>query len=89
MACYIITFEIKDSAKLSGLKEALMSYGGYCPLNATSWAILTEKKAAEIRDHLRSKIGPNDRIFVIRSGSEGAWFNAYGNDNSEWLKKNL
>lgn len=89
MACYIVTFELKDSARLPGLEEALKSFSGYCPLNATSWAITTEKKAVEVRDHLTTKLGPADRLFVIRSGSEGAWWNSYGKEHNDWLKKYL
>ena len=89
MPSYIVTFELKDSAVQPGLWEALKSYSSYCPLNATSWAIMTDKKAIEIRDHLATKLGPDDRLFVIRSGSEGAWRNSYGKENDEWLKKNL
>ncbi len=101
MACYIVTFELKSPAhvlglpqtalksRLAGLQTALKSYPGYCPLNATSWAIKTDKKAREVRDHLATKLGPGDRLFVIRSGSEGAWRNPYGEENNDWLKKNL
>lgn len=89
MACYIVTFELTESSRLPALKEALKSFAGYCPLNATSWAILSDKKASEVRDQLMTVLGAGDRLFVIRSGSEGAWRNSYGEKNNEWLKKNL
>ena len=89
MACYIVTFELTESSRLPALKTALKSFGGYCPLNATSWAILSEKKATEVRDELAAVLGAGDRLFIIRSGSEGAWRNSYGEKHNEWLKKNL
>ncbi len=89
MACYIVTFEVKDSAKLTLLKEGLKSYGSYCPINASSWAIVTKDTAAQIRDHLMSLIDLNDSLFVIRSGVEAAWRLEYGQAHTDWLKKNL
>ena len=89
MVCYIVTFEVKDPAKLASLKAGLKSYGGYCPINENAWAITTADTAVKIRDHLSSLIDPNDRLFVIRSGVEAAWRNAYGQENTDWLKKYL
>jgi hypothetical protein len=74
---------------LPAFREALKAFAGYCPLNATSWAIVSDKKAAEVRDELKVGLGPSDRFFVIRSGTEAAWLNAYSEKHAEWLKKNL
>ncbi|OGX44439.1 MAG: hypothetical protein A3H41_02340 [Omnitrophica WOR_2 bacterium RIFCSPLOWO2_02_FULL_45_28] len=89
MACYIVTFEVKDPAKLTSLIEGLKSYGSYCPVNASTWAIITSNTAVQIRDHLMSLIDINDRLFVVRSGAEAAWRNAYGQVHTDWLKKYL
>lgn len=89
MACYIVTFEVKDSAKLISLKEGLKSYGSYCPINESAWAIVTENTAAQIRDHLMSLIDINDSLFVVRSGAEAAWRLVYGQAHTDWLKKYL
>ena len=89
MACYIVSFEVSDPAKLNSLKEGLKSYGAYCPVNQGCWAILSPKTHLEIRDHLSKLIDSTDRLFVVRSGTAAAWWNAYGPENSEWLKKNL
>ena len=90
MRCYIVIFEVGDPTKIPLLIDKLRtSFKGYCPLTAHSWAILTDKKSAEVRDLLRPCLGTGDRLFVFRSGTEGAWLNAYGDKNSEWLKKNL
>lgn len=89
MACYIVIFELKDSSELPTFKDALKSFSGYCPLTPHSWAIITDQKAAEIRDKLASSINAGSRVFVIRSGTEGAWRNSYGEKHNEWLKKYL
>lgn len=89
MACYVVTFEVNNVLKRNALKEGLKSYGSYCPIHDNAWAIITPNTAAQIRDHLTPFIDPTDRLFVVRSGSEAAWSNAYGEQHSDWLKKNL
>lgn len=89
MSTYIISFDIIDATKKAAFKEKMKSYGTYCPINANCWAIVTDKKATEIRDFLKTGLVNPDRIFVIRSGTEAAWTNAFADANSEWLKKRL
>ena len=89
MACYIVIFELKDVTQLPALKEALKSFSGFCPLTKRSWAIKTDQSAKEVRDKLAATMGPSDRLYVFRSGTEGAWRNAYSDRHSAWLKKNL
>jgi hypothetical protein len=89
MYCYIVAFEVKDPVKLASLKEGMKTYGTYCPINATTWAIVSSTSAVEIRDRLTNLLDPTDRFFVVRSGVEAAWKNPYGIGNTEWLKKNL
>lgn len=89
MACYIVDFEIKDSAVKTSVKEKLKTYGTYCPISNNCWAIVTSNSAVQIRDNISPLLGPQDRIFVVRSGSEAAWKNSYSVKHSEWLKEKL
>ncbi len=89
MPAYIVSFEIKDESRRDSLSTGLKSYGGYCPINQNCWAITSQKTAAQIRDHLTEFLGSGDRIFVIRSGTEAAWRNSYGQENDDWLKEHL
>ena len=89
MKCYIVNFETSSSEVNEKVKEKLKLYNGYCPISDNCWAILTDKSAAQIRDSISLVIESGDRIFVLRSGSEGAWKNTYGEKNSKWLKENL
>ena len=87
---YIVTFEINDSTRRRIFKEKIKSISaGICPIHDSAWAIRSELKAKDIRDALKSELITSDRLFVIRSGTEAAWKNAYGTENSEWLKKYL
>ncbi len=67
----------------------MRAYGAYCPINATCWALLTDKKAVDVRDDLEIALQKGDRLFVVRSGTEAAWRNAVSQAHSDWLKKNL
>ena len=89
MACYLIIFELTDPSRKPAFTEALKSFTGYCPLTPHSWAITTAKSAKEVRDQLAPCMKDTDRLFVFRSGVEGAWRNSYGEKHNEWLKKNL
>jgi hypothetical protein len=85
---YIVTFDVSSNYDAS-LKEAMKSYGFYCPINSSCWAIRTEQSAVQIRDKLNSVAAASDKIFVIRSGTEAAWTNSYGPKNDEWLREHL
>lgn len=89
MATFIVTFQVDDPSRRHALKTRMKSYDGYCPIHENCWAILTDQQPAAIRDYLDSVLLPQDRIFIIRSGTLSAWRNAYSDQNSEWLKERL
>lgn len=88
MACYIITFDPIGTGAAEAIKEKLKSYGYYCPITQTSWAIVAPLTAIQVRDQLQ-QVSPTSRIFVVRSGTEAAWLNSFGVTNNDWLKKYL
>jgi hypothetical protein len=89
MKCYIVSFQIPLRARRDKLRTLLKKYEGFCPINTTCWAIKTDRKASEVRDHLKVVLAEGDRLFVLRSGTEAAWRNPISERHSEWLKKNL
>lgn len=88
MTTYVIAFEV-SAAKREEFVSKLKAYGSYCPINAGCWAVSTAKGAAQIRDELMVGMTSSDRVFVIRSGTEAAWVNSYGENHNTWLKNNL
>ena len=89
MKCYIVTLEVADDARRQRVHEKLKTYGGYCPVHQNCWAIISDHGATQMRDSLTPLLAPNDRLFVVRSGAEAAWWNSYGNEHNEWLKRHL
>lgn len=84
--CYIISYKILSQDSDSQIQEAIRSYGTWARITSDTWAIVTTRKATEIRDHLQQFIH-GGRIFVIKSGIEAAWNNV--ECSNEWLKRNL
>ena len=89
MRCYIVIFEKISEESRKRIKDSLASYKTYCPINSSCWAIKTNETAVQIRDKLMSLSDKGGRIFVIRSGTEAAWVNSFGDKHNKWLKKNL
>ena len=70
-----------------GMYDAIKSYGTWAHINESLWAVVTTQSAVQIRDHLQGFVDANDRIFVVRSGTEAAWSSAMC--ENEWLKEHL
>ena len=89
MTCYIVTFQTISEVSRKKVRELLRGYRASCPVHKYCWAIKTEDKATQIRDLITTVMAQGERVFVIRSGTEAAWFNSYGEKTNKWLKKNL
>lgn len=77
----------KSSKNYSKLYEAIKSYGIWAKITESSWAIVTDSSATEIRDYLGSYLDNDDRLFVIKSGHNSAWKNTIA--SNDWFKNHL
>lgn len=87
MKCYLISYDLINQRDYDSLHEAIKSYGTWAKITESFWAIVTTQSSTQIRDYLKKFMDNDDRIFVIKSGSEAAWTNSLA--SNEWLKKNL
>jgi hypothetical protein len=88
MACYIISYDLrKPGRNYDSLYAAIKSYGTWAHINESVWAVVTAEKAVQVRDKLLTHIDTNDRLFVIKSGTEAAWRNPIC--KNQWLKDHL
>lgn len=89
MACYIIAYDLfdADSAEYEELSEAIKSYGTWARIAESTWAVVSDESASEVRSYLGSFMKNKDRIFVVKSGKAASWKNVRCRD--EWLKNNL
>ena len=87
MKCYIISYDLRNERDYESLYDAIQSYGTWAKITESTWAIVTDKSAKNVRDHLLTTMDGDDRLFVVKSGVEAAWQNSIC--KNEWLKGNL
>lgn len=87
--CYIITYDLKKrgTQDYTPVYEAIKWYGTWAHINDSTWAVVTDENASQIRDKLVLLMEEDDSLFVLKSGKEAAWKNVVC--KSEWLKNNL
>ena len=89
MKCYIVTADAPQATRLR-IRDYLRDKNShFCAIHKHCWAIVTEKTAKQIRDELTPFLSEDDRLFVVRSGTEAAWRHPYSPKHSAWLKKYL
>lgn len=86
---YVVSFNPETDEIRNKVVGVLRTYTSYCPIHRYCWAVETEEKAVAIRDKIKAVLSPQSSVFVIRSGTEAAWFNSYGEKNNKWLKEKL
>lgn len=87
MKCYIISYDLRNDRNYEDLYEALRSYPKWARIVDSTWAVVTSKTAVQIRDHLDQILDEDDRLLVVKSGTEAAWRNV--RCSNKWLKENL
>lgn len=87
MTCYIITFEVPKKEHKTPILDVIKQYEINAQISETTWAVVTDEEATDIRDKLKQAITPKDRIFVIKSGAEAGWANVIC--EKSWLHKYL
>ena len=88
MATYIISYDLEQPGRnYDALYERIKSYGTWAHIVESTWAVVTDQTAVQVRDYLRGAMDNNDRIFVVKSGVEAAWYRVRCEDS--WLKEHL
>jgi hypothetical protein len=89
MATYLIGYDLNKEKNYPDLIDAIKALSGtwWHHLDST-WIVVTDKSAVEIRDALRKHIDDDDELLVVKSGGEGAWA-GFNDKGSKWLKDNL
>jgi len=84
----IVTYDLcAPNRDYTDLINAIKSYPGWARICESSWLIVSDRSCVAIRDHLKSYIDSNDRIFVASLTGEAAWYNVICDPN--YLKQNL
>ena len=84
---YIISYDMSQGGDYDELYKAIKEYGTWAHITESTWGIVTEEEATEIREYLSTYLPKGSRLFVIKSGTEAAWRNVIC--RNEWLKRHL
>ena len=91
MAIFMIGYDLRPSTEenYDELFAALEVIGtGYWDCLASTWLIMTDKTAAEIRDELKQHLKDDDRLLVMRYGAGADWL-GFKDECRTWLEDNL
>lgn len=87
MTCFIVTFETANKESNQSILNTIQSYPTHAQICKNTWVIVTDDEATNVRNKLKQIIGPDDRIFIIKSGEEAGWVNVIC--EKSWLHKYL
>lgn len=85
--CYIISYDMAEGGDDNALYDAIKDYGTWAHITESTWAVVTECSAKDVRDDLDTYLPEGSRLFVVKSGIEAAWRNVIC--SNEWPKRNL
>lgn len=87
---YTISYDLNKPGKdYQDLYKKIKSLGStWChPLDST-WYLVSEYSAAQIRDALLSVMDNSDELLVTTASAPGSW-HGLSNEVSQWLRNNL
>lgn len=88
LSCFIISYDLCTPHRdYNMLYAAIKSYSRWGRLTESTWAIVADSTAEKVRNYLMQYIDDNDRLIVIKGGSEAAWIRALA--KNDWLQQNL
>ena len=86
--CFIVSYDLcQPGRNYEELYVALKSFYNWGKLTESTWAIVSQLTAVEIRDLLMRYIDTNDRLIVVKGGQSAAWNKMLA--NNQWLIDNL
>jgi len=94
MATYLIGYDLdKEGAAYSEVNKKLTDaikalFPTWWHNLDSTWIVVTDMSAAQIRDSLSSYIDSNSELLVVKLSGEGAW-KGFNQKGSDWLKTHL
>ena len=87
METFIISYEIPDNQDSQALIDKIKTYRTWAHITHSTWAILSDSSAIEVRNTLNEVLPSGGRLIVIQSANNAAWNNVLC--TNEWLQKNI
>ena len=89
MATYMIGYDLNRPLQdYAELIDAIKTYGTWWHQLDSTWLVVTEDTAVQIRDKLAPYLDANDELLVAKVSAPAAW-RGFNDKGSQWLKENL
>ena len=86
--CFIVSYDLCQPGRNNDeLYAALKNFHNWGKLTESTWAVVSQLTAVEIRDLLMRYIDSNDRLIVVKGGKSAAWNRMLA--KNQWLIDNL
>ena len=86
--CFIVCYDLcQPGRNYDELYAALKNFHNWGKLTESTWAVVSQLTAVEIRDLLMRYIDSNDRLIVVKGGKSAAWNRMLA--KNQWLIDNL
>jgi len=85
MKLYQISYDLRKQRDYPSLYERIKAYGTWCHALESSWIIVTDETAVQVRDNLRTALDKDDGVLVTRLQGEVAWA-GLSLEITQWLK---
>ena len=88
MKVYQVNYDLRKQRNYEPLYERLKSYGTYSHSLDSTWIIVTDQTARQIRDYLYAVMDGDDGLLVTRL--QGEWASVGLRESTDqWLEKRL
>ena len=90
MSTFVIGYDLHPSKgeTYGELIEAIKVVGTWWHCLDSTWVVVSDQTAKQIRDSLSPHLQSDDQLLVVRLAGEGAW-TGFNEKCSRWLKSNL
>ncbi|BAU47359.1 SinR [Sulfurifustis variabilis] len=89
MATFVISYDLnKPGQDYSSLFEAIKNLGNWWHCLDSTWVVVSNLNASQIRDALKARMDASDALLVVQSANIGAW-HGFKDNCASWLKNNL
>lgn len=85
MGTFVISYDLVKTKDYESLFEKIKSYGTWSHPLLSTWVVVSNKSATQIRDDLLTVLDDDDRLFIVESSGNSSWKNV--RCRSEWLQK--
>ncbi|MGQ0800249.1 MAG: hypothetical protein ACT4NL_09080 [Pseudomarimonas sp.] len=88
MKAYQISYDLRKTRDYAALYERIKQYGTFAHALESTWVIVTNQSATQIRDNLAQAMDSDDGLLVTFLAGEAAW-RGLSDQVSRWLKEQL